>query len=167
MFVFGNGVVSGVMGTNPAIPANITVNDNIPFQYDFRSVYASILEKWFCVPSSTLNGIIMNNYQSLDIVNNSSCTPSNPNPSGENLISNYPNPFTANTTIKFTTKGGHTLIQVIDMMGRVVRTPIDREYANAGTYTISFDAEVLPNGVYYVRLQNGPTQQVKPMMKLR
>lgn len=167
MFIFGNGVVSGVMGTNPAIPANITVNDNIPFQYDFRSVYASILEKWFCVPTSILNGIIMNNYQSLDIVNNSSCNPSNPNPSGDNLVSNYPNPFTASTTIKFTTKGGHTLIQVIDMMGRVIKTPIDREYASAGTYTISFDGEVLPNGVYYVRLQNGATQQVKPMMKLR
>lgn len=43
VFLFGKNVVRGVYGTNPAIPVNATVNDNIPFQYDFRSVYASIL----------------------------------------------------------------------------------------------------------------------------
>lgn len=167
MILFGDGVISGVLGTNPTIPTNVTVNDNIPFQYDFRSVYASVLEKWFCVPTTTLQTIMLNNFQSLNIVKNDSCTSPNPNPSGIELISNYPNPFTDTTTIKFTTQGGHTLIQVIDMLGRVVRTPIDRDYIAAGTYTTSFDSGALPNGVYYARLQNGATQQVRAMLKVR
>jgi uncharacterized protein (DUF1501 family) len=169
LFLFGNKVIPGITGTNPAIPTNATVNDNIPFQYDFRSVYASILEEWFCVPGATLQTILFNNFQKLNIVNDNYCRTlgtGGPNPSGDNLISNYPNPFVETTTIKFTTKGGHTLVQVIDMLGRVVRTPVDREYT-PGTYTTSFDSGGLPNGVYYARLQNGPIQQVKPMLKVR
>jgi hypothetical protein len=170
LFLFGSSVIPGVLGNNPAIPTIATVNDNIPFQYDFRSVYASILQNWFCVPSDTLQTILFNNFQSMNIVNNTSCritATTDPNQSaGEEFISNYPNPFTETTTIKFKTKGGHTLIQVIDMLGRVVRTPIDNEYT-PGTYTTTFDSGGLPSGVYYARFQNGPLQQVRPMLKVR
>jgi uncharacterized protein (DUF1501 family) len=170
LFLFGKQVLPGVTGVNPTIPTNVTVNDNIPMQYDFRSIYASILEKWFCVPTSTLQTILFQNFQSLNIVNDASCRTTginNPNQTaGEELITNYPNPFTESTTIKFKTRGGHTLIQIIDMLGRVLRTPIDRDYV-PGTYTTSFDAGGLPNGVYYARLQNGPIQQVRAMLKVR
>jgi uncharacterized protein (DUF1501 family) len=167
MFLFGKNVVSGVYGTSPAIPANATVNDNIPFQYDFRSVYGSILEKWFCVKNTELQTILFRNFQSLNIVNNASCAQSNPNNSGNRLISNYPNPFVQTTTITFTTNGGHTLVQIIDTLGRVIKTPIDRDYPGPGTYTTSFDSGPLPSGVYYARLQNGSVQQVRPMLKVR
>lgn len=170
LFLFGNNVIPGVVGNNPAIPTNVTVNDNIPFQYDFRSIYASILEEWFCVSSATLQTIMFKDFQKMNIVNDSYCRAlgtNDPNQvAGEELISNYPNPFTETTTIKFKTKGGHTLVQIIDMLGRVVRTPIDKEYT-PGTYTTSFDSGGLPNGVYYARFQNGPIQQVKPMLKVR
>jgi len=82
------------------------------------------------------------------------------------LITNFPNPFTASTSIKFKTKGGHTLVQVMDMLGRVISTPVDRDYT-PGTYTITFESGVLPTGVYYARLQNGPIQQVRSMLKVR
>jgi uncharacterized protein (DUF1501 family) len=166
MFLFGKNVTPGVTGTSPAIPANATVNDNIPFQYDFRSVYASVLERWFCVNSTTLQTVLLKDFQSLPLVNDSTCKPANPNPSGNSLVSNYPNPFVQYTTIKFTTNGGHTLVQVIDALGRLVRTPVDGNYT-AGTYTKPFDSGALPTGVYYLRLQNGPLQQVKPMLKVR
>lgn len=166
MFIFGKQVTPGVTGNNPGIPATVTVNDNIPMQYDFRSVYASILERWFCVPADTLQTILFQNFQSLDLCNNASCQKIDPNPSGVELISNYPNPFTASTTIKFTTKGGHTLIQIIDITGRVIRTVTESNYT-PGTYTVPFDSGSLPNGVYYARFQNGPTQQVKAMLKVR
>ena len=40
-------------------------------------------------------------------------------------------------------------------------------YPLAGTYTVTFDGEMLPNGVYYCRFQNGVTQQVRTMLKVR
>jgi hypothetical protein len=170
LFLFGKQVVPGVTGTNPAIPVNTTVNDNIPFQYDFRSIYASILEKWFCVSATTLQTIMFQNFQSLNICNDAACRTTginDPNQvAGEELITNSPNPFTGSTRIKFKTKGGHTLVQIIDMLGRVISTPVDRDYS-PGTFTTDFDSGPLPNGVYYARLQNGPIQQVRSMLKVR
>jgi uncharacterized protein (DUF1501 family) len=61
LFVFGKNVKSGVLGTNPTIPTNTTVNDSVPMQYDFRSVYASILSDWFCVKANDLMPIMDNN----------------------------------------------------------------------------------------------------------
>ncbi len=171
MLLFGKNVMPGVTGNNPSMPAGANVNDNIPFQYDFRSVYASVLEKWFCVTPADLETILFKNFQSLPIINDASCTgkPTDPNQNaGDTLISMYPNPFTESdtVTIRFTTKGGHTLIQIIDALGRVVRTPVDGNYT-LGNYTITFDNRGLPSGAYYARLQNGTMQQVKPMLKVR
>jgi len=170
MFIFGAKAVQGVTGTNPSIPGGASVNDNIPHQYDFRSIYASILERWFCVPPTTLQTILFKNFQSLNIVDNKACTGAIDDPNqtaGEQLITNYPNPFTSTTTIKFKTKGKHTLIQIIDMLGRVIQTPIDKEYTLPGEFTVDFNSGALPSGVYYARLQNEQTQQVRPMLKVR
>jgi hypothetical protein len=167
LFLFGKKVTNVVLGTNPLIPAGVTVNDNIPFQYDFRSVYASVLEKWFCVPKTDLQTILLKNFQSLEVVSSSACSITRQDNSGVTLISNYPNPFVQKTTITFTTKGGHTLIQIIDSSGRVVKTVLEKEYTTAGTHTAPFESYNLPAGVYYARLQNGPIQQVRAMLKVR
>ena len=170
MFIFGKQAIPGVTGTNPSIPGGASVNDNIPFQYDFRSVYSSILEKWFCVPAATLQTILFRNFQSLNIVSDALCkgTTTDPNQdAGDNLITNYPNPFTESTTIKYKTIGGHTLVQVIDMLGRVIRTLVDSDLRVAGSFTITFDSGGLPSGVYYARLQNESVQQVRAMLKVK
>ncbi|MEJ8841217.1 DUF1501 domain-containing protein [Lacibacter sp. H375] len=170
MFVFGTKVNPGVSGVNPTIPTTAKVNDNIPMQFDFRSVYSSILQNWFCVDNTTLQTIMLQNFQQLGICASGNCsTTTDVNDlrnAGITLISNYPNPFTTSTTISFTTKGGHTLVQIMDSLGRVIQTPVDRTYA-AGKYQVTFEGYALPAGVYYMRFQNGMTQQVKPMLKVR
>ncbi|MDB5231170.1 MAG: hypothetical protein JWN76_1975 [Chitinophagaceae bacterium] len=166
LFVFGKQVLPGVIGNAPPLPANATVNDNLPFQYDFRSVYATLLENWLCVPNKDLQTIMLKNFQTLPLVNTAACKTVNPNNSGDNLISNYPNPFTTSTTISFTTAGGHTLIQVIDMTGRVISNLVDREYT-PGKYKVTFNGGTLPTGVYYARLQNMSVQQVRAMIKVQ
>ncbi|HQX74362.1 MAG TPA: DUF1501 domain-containing protein, partial [Chitinophagaceae bacterium] len=57
MFLFGSPVEAGMLGVNPTIPANATVNDNIPMQYDFRSIYATLLEKWFCLEKTVVDSL--------------------------------------------------------------------------------------------------------------
>jgi hypothetical protein len=79
----------------------------------------------------------------------------------------YPNPFADMDTvsIQFHTNGGHTSIQLIDTLGRVVATPVDAQMV-AGNYTQNFKSQGLPSGVYYIRLQNGSHQEVKSIMKV-
>ncbi|MBN8858724.1 MAG: DUF1501 domain-containing protein [Sphingobacteriales bacterium] len=168
MLIFGSKVQSGILGNNPSIPSNVDVNINIPHQYDYRSVYASILEKWFCADNTALQTILLKNFQSLPIIQDGLCNGIDDlnKKAGNNLISAYPNPFTIQTNIKYITLGGHTLVQVIDGMGRVIKYLVDKEQPG-NTYTIPFDSHGLAAGVYYLRLQNGPLQQVIPVLKVK
>ena len=165
LFVFGKTVMGGVLGDTPTIPVNATVNDNLPFQYDFRSIYATVLSNWMCVKDTDLQQIMLKNFQLLPLVNAGGCQKPI-NLSGEQLISNYPNPFSSSTVISFKTDGGHTLVQIMDTSGKVITTLTDKTYT-AGTYSIVFDSGLLPSGVYYARLQNLATQQVRAMLKMK
>ncbi len=170
MFVFGDGVQSGITGTNPTINTTVNTNDNLPMQYDFRSVYASILQNWFCVSGDTLNKVMLKDFQQLNLVKSSfSCDNSNTNPNqnaGKKLITNYPNPFIGATTIEITTQGGHTLVQVFDVQGRLIKTLVDTVMP-AGTHQLSFEDEGWGPGVYYARLQNGTLQQIRTLLIVR
>ena len=179
MFLFGTSVESGMLGVNPTIPANANVNDNIPMQYDFRSVYSTLLEKWFCLDKTVVDSLfpsgINAQLQNLPLIKAGVCTgvvpPPPPPPAGKPLpadlmIQNRPNPFWHNTDILFRTAGGHTFIQVMDTMGRVIATVVDADYL-PGEYKVTFNGEHLPPGVYYARFQNGVTQHVRAMMKVR
>jgi hypothetical protein len=157
--------LGGVLGDTPVLPANATVNDNIPFQYDFRSVYSTILSNWLCVNDLDLQQIMLKNFQILPLVNGGGCKKA-VNLSGDILISNYPEPFCKFYCDHFYNEGGHTLIQIMDTTGRVITNLIDKEYT-AGTYTVVFDGSFLPTGVYYARLQNLAMQQVRAMIKAR
>ena len=174
MFLFGSKIEQGVLGDNPTIPTVASVNDNVPMQYDFRSIYSTILEKWFCLDKMVVAGLyppnINNQLQSLPLFKSSivcnAVTPP-PDPAFDAIISNSPNPFTVSTVIKFRSEGGHTLIQIIDTLGRVIKTLLERDYLNATTDTITFDSGGLPTGIYYARFQNGVVQKVRPMLKVR
>lgn len=173
LFVFGKAVQGGVLGDNPAIPVNVTVNDNVPMQYDFRSIYSTLLQNWFCLDKTTVQSLfptgINTQLQDLPLIKAGVCNGNTTPPpnTGKTVISNYPNPFTNKTTITFTTEGGHTLIQIIDTAGRLLLDLLEKDYPAATTQTITFDASHLPNGIYYARFQNGATQQVRPMLKVR
>ncbi|WEK37572.1 MAG: DUF1501 domain-containing protein [Candidatus Pseudobacter hemicellulosilyticus] len=170
VFVFGKQVRPGITGNNPGIPANVSVNDNVPFQYDFRSIYASLLQQWFCVPDADLQTILLKNFQSIPLAANPACKITGLDDvlrdAGEQMIVNYPNPFVQSTRITIRTTGGHTLVQVMDSLGRVVRTLLDKVVL-AGAYTFTLECPGWGAGVYYARFQNGAVQQMRSMLKVK
>ncbi len=171
LLMFGKHAKKGILGRSPDIPADIQVVNNIPFQYDFRSVYASVLEQWFCVKQPALNEILLNNYQALPLVKGGPCglpdTPDDVNNAADKLILKmWPNPYTVNATIQFSTNGGNTMIQQIDALGRVVKVLANQDYA-AGTYNVDIYNDGLASGAYFIRLQNGSLQKVISAVKLR
>lgn len=168
VFLFGDAVKQGVLGKNPDIPATTQAIDNVPMQYDFRSVYSTILRDWFCLPPNEVENVLLKNYQYLPVIQSTACNMDifELNNLGDNLIINYPNPFTSSTTITFKSAGGHTLVQVFDTTGKRVAILADKVY-DAGTYSVTFNSASLASGVYYARLQNGSLQQVRPMLKAR
>lgn len=169
MFVFGSKVKPGILGNNPTIDPASNAASNIPMQYDFRSVYASILGDWFCVEESALDQILLRNFQKLPIMDPGNCIPTSVHEHnqslGQNLVYAYPNPFVQTTKIKFETLGGHTMIQIINNEGSVIKTVLDTEL-QAGKYDVDCDMEDAAAGLYHVRLQNKSLQQVKTIMKV-
>lgn len=171
LLLFGKHVKKGILGNSPDIPSDINVVNNIPFQYDFRSVYASVLERWFCVKQPLLNQLLLQNYQSLPLVKGGPCgladDPDDINNQSNGLVLKmWPVPYGLSATIRFSTQGGHTLIQQINSLGQVVKILTDQDYA-AGTYQIDIYDDDLPSGAYFIRLQNQSLQKVLNVMKIR
>ena len=58
---FGAGILGGVTGTSPVLPANPVSNTQVPLQYDFRQLYATVMQQWLCMnpaeSETVLNGV--------------------------------------------------------------------------------------------------------------
>jgi uncharacterized protein (DUF1501 family) len=170
LILFGKHIKKGILGNSPDIPADINVVNNVPFQYDFRSVYASVLERWFCVKQPLLNELMLQNYQSLPLIKGGPCgLPDDPEVTNNNannlVLKMWPNPYTVNATIQFSTNGGHTMIQQINSIGQVVKVLANGEYT-AGTYNVDIYEDGLPSGAYFIRLQNQSLQKVLNVVKV-
>jgi hypothetical protein len=168
LFLFGKNVRGGVFGNNPTIPASVTVNDNIPYQYDFRTVYNSILQNWFCVNETGQTEVLTKAYPTLPLINASVCGVNDPASTfaKDTLIYNYPNPFSSQTKIEFKTKAGHTLLQLLDGSGSVIKLLVEATYNYAGMNSYILYGSGLMPGVYYIRMQNQEKVYVKAIIKM-
>ena len=170
MFLFGTNVIPGMLGTNPVIPENTTTSTNLAMQYDYRSVYASVLKDWFCLDTEQLNDVLLETFQPLNLVDPGGCSGTSLHEAnqqaGEDLLSAYPNPFVEHTTLEFKSFGGPVLLQLFNEQGQLVRTVLNRTLP-AGSHTTDANLGDLQTGVYYVRMQNGGRQQVRNLLKVR
>ncbi|HRI26426.1 MAG TPA: HYR domain-containing protein [Chitinophagales bacterium] len=83
------------------------------------------------------------------------------------LLTAYPNPFTQQTTIEFTvTQTEAATLSVIAMDGKEVATLFKGEAAADELYSVTFDADNLPAGMYMVQLNtaSGTTERYKIML---
>jgi uncharacterized protein (DUF1501 family) len=168
LFVFGHYAQNDVLGTSPEIPLVTSATANVPMQYDFRSVYSSLLKQWFCVPDTTLDNVLLKNFQNLQVIKKTApCLSTSPEllPGLDTkiLLTNYPNPFQSSTTLSYESNGGHTLLQVFNTEGKLIKTLIDKE-VSAGSHKITFENEGYAPGIYYARLQNSTQQQTRTMI---
>ncbi len=75
----------------------------------------------------------------------------------------YPNPFNATTHLRFSLpEQGHITLAVYDVLGRMV-TELYNGEMDAGRYNVSFDAQQLASGPYFVRMstESGFTRTAK------
>ncbi|PHN05432.1 DUF1501 domain-containing protein [Flavilitoribacter nigricans] len=170
LFLFGKAIEGGVLGDNPDIPVDATVESNLPMQYDFRSVYATVLKNWFCVPPDTLRDILYRDYQDLPVFSTVNCLPTSVRDrnlqAGRQLLNIYPNPFTSWTRLRFESDGGPVILQVFNNAGQLVANPANGIFPR-GEHQVDWHAEELPAGQYYIRIQLGGLQQVRGCLKVR
>jgi len=83
------------------------------------------------------------------------------------LLQNSPNPFNRTTKIDFAIpQTAHVKLAVYDLIGQEVATLIDDELPT-GEYSVDFDGQDLPNGVYFYRLNTGGVTRTKICVLLK
>jgi hypothetical protein len=83
------------------------------------------------------------------------------------LEQNYPNPFNPTTFISFQLSvASYTKLTIFDVMGREVAT-LFSETLPAGTHSRQWNAEGLPGGTYYYRLQAGSYTETKKLVLIK
>ena len=64
--------VPGMIGTSPALPATIDNNTLLPMQYDFRQLYASVMQDWLCLSATETDNVLGSTYARLPIFKSAS-----------------------------------------------------------------------------------------------
>ena len=163
LFLFGNCVSpKQVFGDNPIVHPDVSPNEGVPMQFDFRDVYGSILEDWLNVSPELVKTILHQEYQYLPLV--AGCRsqlipyPSVNFPKDKEIINdkvelrNFPNPFEESTTFEIHSDGGHGRLTIFDEAGKVISTLLNQQL-NKGKTSISWHASNYPAGVYHAQLK--------------
>ncbi|NNE45305.1 MAG: T9SS type A sorting domain-containing protein [Rhodothermales bacterium] len=93
-------------------------------------------------------------------------------PSTLRLDQNYPNPFNPETSINYEVPaGGNVRLLIFDLLGRQVRTLVERDHA-AGRYTVVWDGadengRAVSSGIYVYRVEAVGGSETRSMTLLR
>jgi len=165
LFLFGSCVQPGVFGDNVEITGEEDPGAGVPMQYDFRSIYGTVLVDWFGAEDSDVRTYLYPDFQHLPILKDCKAVVANEEPALlDPVFSVYPNPATDYIKIEFDLLSkAHVRVSLFDIMGRenIVATS---QSMNKGIHTITMETRELPTGTYYVRVQADAVQKVKSVL---
>lgn len=150
MIVFGSCINPGVIGDNPIIPSKVDANEGVAMQFDFKSVYGSILMDWFGATEDQIHRHLIEDFQHLPIVGDCALV----SPLADVAAKAYPNPFTDSFVLGFNTfNTSKVSIEIFDVMGKVLQKVPVEEYPTGG-HSIRLGSN-LPAGSYFIRVRIG------------
>ena len=83
------------------------------------------------------------------------------------LSQNYPNPFNPTTTISFKLpESGKVILKIYNIMGEEIKSLVEG-YKEAGIYTVKFNADRHPSGMYLYRLNTNGFTETKKMLFMK
>lgn len=166
LFVFGSCIQSGVLGDNPEISEEVAAQEGVAMQYDFRSVYGSVLTDWFEVDAQIVEDVLLGEFQKLPIIKSCTTTTSTENYTTTNIkLNTFPNPFDNVAIVEFESKQERVRISVFDAIGSEVQVISDQQFS-AGVHQVKLEGHRLPAGTYFIRVQTENGQQTKRVVKL-
>jgi hypothetical protein len=88
-------------------------------------------------------------------------------PNKYSLKQNYPNPFNPTTVIGYEiSNAGFVTLRIYNVLGEEIKTLINKEQS-AGYHEIIFDANELPSGSYFYKMQSGEYFESRKMILLK
>ena len=86
--------IPGMIGSSPNIPLNAGVNDQVPKQFEFKQIYATVMQDWLCMTEEQTNEVLGGSYLKLPIFQNTLLSATNFELENNNFLTVYPNPIT-------------------------------------------------------------------------
>ncbi len=176
VYIFGQGVKPGVVGTVPDL-----TQDNVEMQYDYRQVYSNLLKDWMLVSESTINNDIFfknflngpkeegtGNYDYLPLAQQV-ITGLNQSFVAERFgqLNCYPNPAKDVVNISFVINNTNLVqIDLVDVNGSVIKNVLN-ETRQAGTNQVQTSVAELSAGLYFYRLKSGLLKDTKKLVVVR
>ncbi|MEM6646173.1 MAG: DUF1501 domain-containing protein [Bacteroidota bacterium] len=170
LFLIGRGVQGGIVGGLPDL-ANLDPFGDLRHTFDYRQVYASILNGWFGLSAADTQTVLGRSYTTIPVLpgltTGTSTAPSDTPRSPTGLQAPYPNPARSRTTVPFTLASpSRVRLGVFDVTGRPVRS-IFEGMRGTGTHTVPLDLSGLAAGLYLVRLQTPQRQYATRLVVVR
>ncbi len=161
LFIFGKCINPNIIGDNPEIAETVDSQEGVAMQYDFRSIYASVLKDWFDASEEEIRDVLYDNFQYIPIIQ--SCSSVNTEETSFEVedIKIYPNPATHFTNVELAVTS-ETLIRIsiFDVLGHQVRVVSERSYS-AGNYQVAIDLSDLVSGNYVIEMKSSTGRKAK------
>jgi len=155
MMIFGDCVLPGIVGDNPTVAEEVDSEEGVAMQYDFRSVYGSVLMDWFEVSEEKVKTLLTPDFQYIPILGECLIVNDTDNIAQSVMLQAIPNPFANNFQIQLELeKSERVKIDISDVQGRLIKDVGYRTLA-AGVHHINMEASEFVAGIYFVRIQIG------------
>ncbi|MEZ4985152.1 MAG: DUF1501 domain-containing protein [Saprospiraceae bacterium] len=131
LIVFGSCVNPAVIGENPEISPDVDNQEGLPMQYDFRSVYGSILMDWFGTDEQTVRDLLYDGFQPLPILRDCAVNNTDEVVAASLALDAYPNPFQNQFTLALTTENEWIRVSLMDAIGHELRVITEQTFTTA------------------------------------
>ncbi|MCX6140812.1 MAG: DUF1501 domain-containing protein [Candidatus Kapabacteria bacterium] len=166
LFFFGIPVEDGIIGTNPSLTD--LDNKNLKMQYDFRQIYASVLEQWFSASPTVIRNVLFDEFKTVRVIKKSTTDVDDTQIADTfSLDPIAPNPVRTETSIRYTLKTSQNVrLEIFDSIGFHVATLVNEDQS-PGAYVQSFVVNNLPSGTYFVQLRANGDRRTQAMVVVR
>ncbi|MFQ5568364.1 MAG: T9SS type A sorting domain-containing protein [Rhodothermales bacterium] len=132
-----------------------------------RDGFIYLTGKFNCIEISPLNEVCDAYLLKVDPATVVSTEAETPIPAPVSVQQNYPNPFSSATTFTFSLpRPGYATLKIYNLLGQEVATAVAEDLP-AGMHSRVWEAQGIPNGVYFYRFTAGASTITKKMLLVR
>ena len=157
----------GITGSNNVLPDIIDNQTGLPMQFDFRSVYGSVLMDWFNVSEVDVRTLLFEDFQYLPIIKSCSSIPTANDKIDESKfgIKVFPNPLSDRVQVQFTLQETqNVVIKMVDGLGKTVQV-IHNRSLHPGQHNIDIDMGKYATGQYYINVMTDSGRISRSVLK--
>lgn len=155
LMLFGSCVKPGVLGDNAQISVDADPQEGVAMQYDFRSVYATVLKDWIGLDESTIFEVLNPEVQFLPLIEGCSLSTAIQQEVFTDVhFKLYPNPASQFTTMEWMSSGQPWSASLLDKWGHEIQT----WSGSKGTRQLMaqrINLPAVPSGHYYINIRQG------------